>query len=112
LQKDEEALDKAGINVVAISYDSIDILKKFSDKNSITYPLLSDDGSTVIDLFGIRNKLMDGKKFGANDLTGVPHPGTYVLDADGKILGKLFLKKYMERHTNDELLKLVADVTK
>jgi peroxiredoxin len=112
LQNDEKALKDAKINVVGISYDSIDVLKKYSDKNSLSYPLLSDEGSKVIDSLGIRNKMMDGKKYGPNDLTGVPHPGTYVLDKDGKILGKLFLKKYQERHSNEELLKLVAKVTK
>ena len=112
LQKDDEALKAAGINQVAISYDSIEVLKRFADKNKISYPMLSDSGSTLIDAFGIRNKAMDGKMYGKNDLTGVPHPGTYVLSKDGVILGKLFMKKYQERHDNKELIKLVGEVVK
>ena len=97
---------------MAISYDSIEILKRFSDKNEIDYPMLSDEGSTLIDAFGIRNKAMDGRTFGKNDLTGVPHPGTYVLDSEGVILAKLFLERYQERHSNEALIELVAEVVK
>lgn len=74
--------------------------------------MLSDEGSKTIDAFGIRNKQMDGKKFGKNDLTGIPHPGTYILSEDGTILGKIFLERYQERHATDELVKLVKEVTK
>jgi peroxiredoxin len=112
LQKDNEALKAAGINQVAISYDSIEVLKRFADKNEISYPMLSDTDSKLIDALGIRNKAMDGKKYGKNDLTGVPHPGTYVLDKDGVILGKLFLKAYSKRHDNEELITLLGEVVK
>lgn len=98
--------------MVAISYDTIEILKRYSDKNEIAYLMLSDEGSKLIDGFGIRNKAMDGKKFGKNDLTGIPFPGTYVLDNDGVILGKLFLERYQERHGNEDLIKLVGEVVK
>ncbi len=93
------------MTVVAISYDPVDTLKGFADKKSLTFPLLSDEGSKTIDAFGIRNEMMNGKKYGDNDLSGVPHPGTYVLDKDGVIKAKLFLKKYQERHSGEELLE-------
>lgn len=112
MQSDSAKLKEANINLVGISYDSIDVLKGFAEKNEIDYPLLSDEGSKVIDSMGIRNKAMDGKQYGKNDLTGVPHPGTYVLSPEGVILGKLFLEKYQERHSTDELIKLVEEVRK
>lgn len=82
----------------------MDVLKTFADKSGISFPLLSDEGSTTIDAFGIRNTQMDGKKFGPNDLTGVPHPGTYLVDNKGVVKAKLFLEKYEERHTIDALI--------
>ena len=103
---------EAGINVVGMSYDSVEVLKAFSDKSSIEFPLLSDEGSKVIDALGIRNKAMDGKKFGPNNLEGVPHPGTIVLDKDGVILGKLFVTKYQERHETEDFIELVKKVVK
>ena len=47
---------------------------------------------------------MDGRKFGAKDLTGVPHPGTYLVDKDGVVRAKLFLERYQERHTTHALI--------
>ena len=95
------------MQVVGISYDSLDILSAFAEKNGLSFPLLSDEGSKTIDAYGIRNTAMDGKKFGANDLSGVPHPGTYIVGKDGTIEAKLFLKRYQERHTNEELIEAV-----
>ena len=66
--------------------------------------MLSDQGSKTIDAYGIRNKDMDGKKYGKSDLTGVPHPGTYLLDKDGVVRAKLFLEKYQERHSTQALI--------
>jgi peroxiredoxin len=112
LQADADALKKANINLVAISYDSLEVLEKFSERSEIGYPLLSDEGSKLIDEMGIRNTAMDGKKFGKNDLTGIPHPGTYILSKDGTILAKLFLEKYQERHSTEALIAKVAEIMK
>ncbi len=88
----------------------MDTLKAYSDANEITFPLLSDEGSKTIDAYGIRNVAMNGKKFGDNDLEGIPHPGTYILDKDGVVKAKLFMKKYQERHSIDELIETVKSV--
>ena len=53
---------------------------------------------------------MDGKKFGANDLTGAPHPGTYILDKDGVVRAKLFLERYQVRHTAEQLIEAAKSV--
>ncbi len=96
--------------MVSISYDPIENLKKYSEKRGITSLLLSDADSKTIDAYGIRNADMDGKSMGSMSLEGVPHPGTYVLDKDGIVMAKLFLERYQERHTTEELLKAVESV--
>jgi peroxiredoxin len=53
---------------------------------------------------------MNGRKFGDNDLEGIPHPGTYLVDSDGVIRAKLFLEKYQERHSIDELLEAAESI--
>ena len=45
--------------MVAISYDSQEILADFSERNGITYPLLSDAGSATIRRYGILNTVAD-----------------------------------------------------
>ena len=82
-------------------------MKQFADKNEISFPLLSDESSKTIDAYGIRNSAMDKNK----RLAGIPHPGTYVLDAEGVVIGKLFKEKYAERHANEDLIKLVEELS-
>lgn len=105
MQKDLKQIASAGITVVGISYDSVEILKKFSDKSQITFPLLSDSESKTIIAYAIKNAETTGKKFGRVDLDGVPYPGTYLVDQKGVVRAKLFLEGYRERHSVAELLK-------
>lgn len=105
MSQDNDELNEAGIKVVGISYDPVEVLDEFSTKNELPYPLLYDEGSKTIDAYGIRNKGMDGKSFGDNDLTGVPHPGTYLVDKYGVIRAKLFLERYQDRHTTEALIE-------
>ena len=105
MHNDNAKLDEAGIKIVGISYDSVETLKAFSDKNTLDFPLLSDTGSKTIDAYGIRNKDMDGKMYGQKSLTGVPYPGTYLVDKEGVVRAKLFLEKYQERHSTEALIE-------
>ena len=88
MQRDLKSIEDAGVQVVGISYDDTKILKTFSDRMKIGFPLLSDPGSTTIDAYHIRNDDARGKA------EGVPHPGTFILDQDGVIRAKLFLDGY------------------
>jgi peroxiredoxin len=92
LQKDLKKIQAAGIQVVGISFDSVEILKGYSDKTSIEFLLLSDKGSETIKAYGIHNK------------GGLPHPGTFLVDKTGTVRAKLFIDGYKERHANDELI--------
>lgn len=106
LQKDSKKLKEAGITLIAVSYDSPDVLKAFGEKQTIGFPLLSDKGSKTIDAYGIRNKTMDDR----GKLAGVPYPGTYILDKTRMVRAKLFLERYQVRNTTEELLKAAAKV--
>jgi peroxiredoxin Q/BCP len=99
LQADLEKIKAVGIQVVGISYDSVPVLKKFSEGNKIAFPLLSDPGSKTIDAYHIRNEAAKGKA------EGVPNPGTFIVDRNGVIRATLFLEGYRTRHTTDELTR-------
>ena len=81
-----------------MSYDDPAILKRFSDKSKIGFPLLSDPDSKTIDAYHVRNEAAKGK------LDGVPEPGTFLIGKDGVIRAKLFLEGYAKRHTTDALI--------
>ncbi len=108
MQKDLKTIEAAGVKVVGISYDSVDVLKKFADRQKITFPLLSDPDSKTIAAFALKNKEAAGK----NRLDGVPYPGTLLVDSDGVVRAKLFVDGYRERHSVAELVKLAETLKK
>ena len=77
LQTDLKDIEAAGLTIVGISYDSVDVLAKFTEKRKITYPLLSDSGSKTITAYGLLNREAKGK------VQGIPYPATIVLDGKG-----------------------------
>ena len=99
MQRDLKSIEEAGVQIVGISYDSPAVLKRFSDRQKITFPLLSDPESKTIDAYHIRNEAARGKA------EGVPHPGTFILDREGVIRAKLFLDGYRDRHTTAALVE-------
>lgn len=105
MQKDLKQIEENGIQIVAISYDSSDILSTFAAKQKITYPLLADPGSKTISAYGLLNKEVKGSK-----IEGIPYPGTIVIDQEGVIRAKLFNDGYKERATTEELIKAVKSI--
>lgn len=99
LQTSLKEIEAAGGHLVAISYDSTNVLKRFAAKNAITYPLLADAGSQTIDAYGIRNQEAPAR------WNGIPHPGTFVVGTNGFIRSKLFLEGYKDRHAAEALVQ-------
>ncbi len=104
MQRDLKSIEEAGVQLVGISYDEPAILKRFSDKAKITFPLLSDPDSKTIVEYHIRNEAAKGKA------EGVPYPGTFIIDQKGVIRAKLFLEGFRDRHTTDALVKAAKAV--
>ncbi len=124
LQGQVEGLRKNGIGLAAISYDSPAILADFSRRHGITYPLLSDAGSATIRRFGILNTVIE-EALGPNgndpavraDLQmyvtgnepaerhrGIPFPGTFMVDRQGRVTSRFFEDYYWERSTVSNVL--------
>ncbi len=93
LQSHLEEFRSAGIGVVALTYDTPALQRKFVEKFSITYPMLSDIDATSIGNLGILNT--DYKPGDSN--FGIPYPGVFVLDTEQKIVGKVFIEGYSTR---------------
>jgi peroxiredoxin len=96
----KEIETSGGGNVVGVSYDSVAVLKRYADRRSITFPLLSDVGSKTIDAYGIRDKAVKG---------GVAHHGTFIIDRKGIIRAKVFQVSYAEREAVDNLIRVLKD---
>ena len=104
MQKGLTTLKEAKTQVVALSYDSVDVLAKFSDQKEIEFPLLSDPDSKAIKAFGLLNTEAKGRT------AGVPYPGTVILDKQGTIRAKLFYDGHRDRHTVADIVKAVSQI--
>ena len=112
------------MGVAAITYDSQETLAGFATRNRIAYPLLSDVGSATIRRFGILNTVVEDA-LGPNgkdpallaDLSryvtgnqpaerhrGIPFPGTFVIDRQGRVTSRFFEDYYWERNTVSNIM--------
>ena len=119
-----QELENSGISIAAISYDSEEILADFANRRGITFPLLSDDDSSVIRAFGIYNTVAeegvgpnrDDPEIAADYakyvsalgtapvVVGTPYPGTFMLDATGRVGARFFEEFYAERNTTSNVM--------
>ena len=98
LQAAKERFEKQGIKLAGISYDSVEILKYFSDRRKIEFPLLSDPDSKIIRMYQVLNS----EAIGPN--AGMARPGYFFIDPEGMIREKFFEAKYRERLTGNNVL--------
>jgi hypothetical protein len=100
LESQRARFGERGLEVAALSYDSVTVLKEFAVRRGISYTLLSDPESAIIRRFGLLNP-----DYPAGDRAhGVPYPGTFVVDAEGVIREKYFAREYTERRTAGSVL--------
>ena len=85
---------------MAISYDPVSILRVFTEKRGIGFPLLSDPRSEVIEAFGILNVEAQ-----STTMKGIPSPGTLLVANDGRIVAKLFHSGYKKRHGAADIIR-------
>jgi peroxiredoxin len=124
LQGQAATLRAQGLGLAAIMYDSREILADFSRRQGITYPLLSDVGSATIKRYGILNTIVE-EALGPNGkdpalmadlrlyatigeaterIRGIPFPGTFVVDRQGRVTSRFFEDYYRERTTTANIL--------
>jgi peroxiredoxin len=88
-----------GYNQAAISYDSVDILKKFGQERKIKFTMLSDEQSATFVTYGILNK-----QYKPGDMDyGIPYPGVIVINAQGQIISSHFYQGYKKRVKFEQL---------
>lgn len=88
----------------AISPDSTEEGKNFAQllatdhRGAVTFPLLSDPGSRIIDRYALRDETYAGKKE-----DGIPYPAVLVLDAKGRVRWMKVETDFRERPSNAEI---------
>ena len=99
------------VKFYAISPDSTEEGKKFAQllasdhRGEVTFPLLSDPRSRVIDRYALRDEAYAGKKE-----DGIPHPAVFVLDAKGRIRWMKIETDFRERPSNAEIAAAIDGI--
>lgn len=104
LNKVASTIDSLGYALVGLSYDSPQKLAKFTKKRAIGFTLLSDEGSRIIDTFGLRDTSYPQGHYA----DGVPHPTILIIDQAGVIRHKFFSDDYKKRPEVDVILEALA----
>ena len=86
-------LAQRGYKLAAVSYDPTEILTRFTEKQAIPYPLLSDAGSVTIDAWKLRDVRYKPDSFA----WGVPYASIYVISPKGVLRAKLAEEDYTVR---------------
>ena len=87
LQTHVDAFDAAGWPVAVLTYDPAQTLAQAAERRGLSMTLLSDEGSAIIDAFGVRDPIYADPDHLAH---GVPYPITFVIDRDGIVVAKFW----------------------
>jgi peroxiredoxin len=119
-----DELQREGLGLASISYDSQNVLAAFSRQHGITFRLLSDPGSKTIKRFGLLNPVV-AEAVGPNGkdeslqpdiqtyvsvvgvrpfMSGIAFPGTFILDRQGRVKQRFFQDSYIERNTVSSIM--------
>ncbi len=115
LQSRHEDLRARGVGLAVITYDSTDTLAGFAGARGVRYPLLSDPGSETIRRYDLLNREMDpslapeDRREMMRRFYGVPYPGTFILDSNGRVLERFFEQAYQERFTVSSIAVRLGD---
>lgn len=94
-------IEARGYKIVGLSYDAPDVAKAFTERRGLTYRLLSDPKSEVIDRWGLR----DPQYPPGHRAYGVPRPAIFVIDRKGVIRASLAEETYQKRPPVSEVVK-------
>jgi peroxiredoxin len=99
----QAALAQRGYNLAALSYDPPSTLAGFAKAQGIRYTLLSDQGSKMIDAFGLRDEQYAPGTFAY----GVAKASVLVIDTSGKVRAKMVSSDYTVRPSTAQILAAV-----
>jgi peroxiredoxin len=99
----QAALAQRGYSLAALSYDPPATLAGFAKAQGVGYTLLSDQGSKMIDAFGLRDEQYAPGTFAY----GVAKASVLVIDTNGKVRAKMVSSDYRVRSTTAEILAAV-----
>lgn len=115
LQSRYAEIQDSGLGLAVVTYDPTATLSQFAAARGIDFPLLSDEGSATIREYGLLNEDMDPARAPEERrelmrrLYGIPYPGTFMLDTEGRVTARFFEAAYQERSTVSSIAVRLGD---
>lgn len=101
-----DQFEAMGLSVVAMTYDSVELLKTVQEDQDIGFTLLHDEEVTHVNALGIRN--LDYEP--GHRVYGIPYPGIFLLTPDGEIKAKFAEERYQDRPPFEDVLAAAAEL--
>jgi len=116
LQRDLPTLQRAGLGLAAISYDSRAVLRDFAARKGITFPLLSDHQSVAIRAFGVADrKYHEGSEVYVDSagvpVNGIAYSAVFVLNRSRKVQWRFAAETEQLRLTGNAIVERGVGLT-
>ena len=95
LQSRYADLRAGGLELAVITCDPIATQQAYVERQGLQFTMLSDEGSEVIKRYGLLNETVEP----GSRVYGIPHPGTFILDPQGRVIERFFEESYQQRNT-------------
>jgi len=101
-----DQFEALGVSVVAMTYDSVEMLKSVEEDQELNFTLLRDEDITHVNALGILNEDYepDSRAY------GVPHPGIFLISPDGVIRAKFAEEGYRTRPDFDFVIEAASNL--
>ena len=104
LAKISDQFKDVGVNIAAMTYDSVEMLKSVEEDEGIEFTLLKDTDISHVNALGILNEDYEP----GSRAYGVPHPGIFIITPDGVIRAKFADEGFRARPDFDNVLAAAA----
>jgi len=101
-----DQFEAMGISLVAMTYDSVEMLKSVEEDMDVQFTMLRDEDIKHVNALGILNTDYepDSRAY------GVPHPGIFLIGPDGVIRAKFAEEGYRTRPDFNYVLEAAAEL--
>jgi peroxiredoxin len=122
LEKELNKVQNSGAQVIAVSPEKSEFLKRTAEKTKASFRLLHDEGYHISDIFDVTNHPGKMERFMVNTMLGaqlktantddsqrLPIPATFILNQEGKIVWRHFNPDYKKRSS---ILDIIQNIPK
>jgi len=99
----EEGFRSAGLALASVIPEPVEVIREFTSRHAVRYPVLADVGSVLIKRIGLVDP-----GFKSDTVKDIPFAGSFVLDAQGIVRDKFFEPGNTDRRTGGSILVLAG----